>query len=291
MNKLNCIITIILICILIYLICKSKDNNNQKSIFIISIILLFLFCAYMFCNIEKLDNVEDVYDFDNYETKKLKVIKSINGLDEQIIKNIPVGFIYLTTNKDFDPNSKFGGTWESLANNKHNDLYLMLANDGENINYNNDMKCAFSKSVSDKCQAKNSFDLINNIEYVGDDTNKMRVYGGENQTQLNIYNVPPHTQYLTGADGMCQKNNRDLMCIDNQKLVGNATTQKSNNRYKRINGDNVGNVWTIQDANDRVKNKKKKIPEGENNWKNETVESHNNEPPFYIIYGWRKIKN
>lgn len=297
MNKFFYCSFIVLICVLIFLTCKDKEITDNSfdgniKISVILIVLLFIFCYFVFFNLsESLDNTESNYDIETYKTKNLKVVKKINGLIDIIKSKIPVGYIYLTKDKNADPNKIFGGTWEPLAQNNET-FYLMLANDGDKVDYNNKINCAFSKKITDKCPKNNSFDTVGSIEYLN---NTVREFGGENETRLNIYNVPPHTQYLLGDSdnkgSNCYENNKIKMCIDNGQLVGNATTKKAANRYKRINS-NIDSVWTIKEANDRVRNKKTKIPANEDAWAtNNSVKTHNNEPPYYIIYGWRKTKN
>ena len=177
----------------------------------------------------------------------------------------------------------------------------MTANDEDNPNYENDNKhyCAFKKGVDDICPKNNSFDLVNNIEYDDD----LRTYGGINKVLLNVNNVPPHIHYLRGMKGAklnsdnetcssenpkcsnCYNQSKFGFYIDNDNIVGNATTGKEKGVLKRITykEHDVG-------AHTTSKINKKYKPQPDDEYKRD-IKEHENKPPYVVIYGWRKISN
>ena len=118
MKPFNFIVNVIIILILLFLIFKGQNINKKfdKTYLILFVVLISLLCLCSYKSVENLENVENkvIYDYDKATTKNLKVVKKIEGLSEQMNSLIPIGFVYLTIKKDFDPNIIFGGTWTRL---------------------------------------------------------------------------------------------------------------------------------------------------------------------------------
>lgn len=309
MKSIKFFINLILVIILIYLtVYKNKyhSKNEILIILIILLVLLFSFCSYR--TIENFDNInedDETYDIEDFETNNLKVVKKLNGeIINQIIKEFPVGYIYLTTKKDFDPNNVFIGKWESLAKTENN-LFIMTANDGDNIDYNinNKRNCAYRKKIDNICPEQTNYDLIPNIKSDTIFGEKVREYGSEYKTRLTIDNIPPHTQFLRGGKAggddpsNCYRQSKYGLCIDYNNIVGNATTTNSKDKlYKRINNNNVDSATTIKEMNTLVneRNKNYQIPKDENKFMNQIgdkVAEHINQPPYINVYAWRKISD
>ena len=314
MKPFNFVVNITIILILLFLICKGQNENGNfdKSNVILFAVLIGLLCLCSIKSVEKLENVESevVYDYDKATTKNLKVVKKIEGLNEQMNSLIPIGFVYLTIKKDFDPNIIFGGTWTRLnpdSGDVNANMFLMTAyNESEKIDYEKDNKlnCAFYKSVDDKCPNNSSFDVITNIGY----KDKNRMYGGLNEIQLTTDNLPPHNHYLRGdkeetlnGDGSkcpsghpqcsnCYNRVKFGFYIDQQKAVGgNPSGKKDKNNLRRIrsNEEDGANAYTTRQVNANFKNDNYTDPYS----KQSKVETHSNVPPYIMIYGWRKTGN
>lgn len=317
-KNLNLVVYIILICILVYLVFNKKQNNpdlayslNQFTsdncvYLVIAIILFILFCFCTYQSVEGLNNVEEEkYDIDDYETTTLKIMNNLSGnIKNQLVEEIPVGFIYLTTNPNFDANKYFTGKWESIGDDTYGNSFIMVANDGDsNVDYdsNKNRNCAYKKGVDDKClKNKTSFDLIPNIGYKELFGETVRYTGGENATRLTKDNVPPHNQYLRGGwsgndPSQCYARVKFGFCIDYKDQVGNSNAvNKTGPAYKRINRETEKPMTSIKQYNDLITDQTYKIPENENKFTTQVgdkVATHNNQPPYVNVYAWRKLSN
>lgn len=308
MKNLNLVVYIILICILVYLVFNKKEDESTNKVYLIILVILFiLFCFSSYQSVEGLDNTEgETYDIDTYETKSLKVMNNFTGnIKKQFIDEIPIGFIYLTTDSGFDANKSFSGKWESIGNDEFGNSFIMIANDGDSgVNYdaNNNRNCAYKKGIDSKCpKDKTSFDMIPNIKYKTLFGTKVRYGGSEYKTRLTIDHIPPHVQYLRGGTKdddpeECYARVPFGFCIDYNHQVGNASDKSFKYGYKRINNTSY-EPMTIKDFNDITKKAKKgnpTIPENENTFTTQVdnkVEEHNNQPPYVNVYAWRKLSN
>lgn len=312
MKPFNFIVNVIIILILLFLIFKGQNINKKfdKTYLILFVLLISLLCLCSYKSVENLENVENkvIYDYDKATTKNLKVVKKIEGLSEQMNSLIPIGFVYLTIKKDFDPNIIFGGTWTRLnpdSGDINGNMFLMIAQ-GEDAEYesNNKLNCAFNSVVDEKCPEKSSFDVITNIEY----SDNRRIYGGLNEIQLTADNLPPHNHYLRGdkeetlnGDGSkcpsghpqcsnCYNRVKFGFYIDQQKAVGgNPSGKKDKNNLRRIrsNKEDGANAYTTRQVNANFKNDNYTDQYS----KQSKVEAHSNVPPYIMIYGWKKTGN
>lgn len=325
MKSFTFIINIIILLILLFLIFKGQSENTayDNSFLIMFIIVISVLCVCSYKTIENLDNVEneEIYDYSKATTKNLKVVKKIDGLENQIKSLIPIGYVYLTTKKEFDPNTVFGGTWKRLnpdSGNTNKNMFLMTAFsfDDKDVDFakENKINCAFTKEVgSSQCPEQGTYDVITDIGTVtGSEKQKLRSYGGLNKIRLNIDNVPPHNHYLRGdktetlvGDGTnCPSSNPKCsncynrvkfgFYIDQQKAVGgwpkSGGVDKDNLRRIRTNAEDDNDAyWTLttQQINDNFNNDSFKDPYS----KQTQVEEHSNVPPYIMIYGWRKTGN
>lgn len=311
MKPINLALNIFLIFILITSIYNKRQlGNDQDYLLFLIIILIILICLCSCQTVEKLSNEissDDIkYDFDTFTTKELKVMKKLEGLKEQIKNSIPIGYVYLST-KDTNPSSFLGGSWKSLnlnSNTENQYTFIMTANDTDDLDYKaNPMFCAFKKGVDDNCPNNiKKFDLINNIEY----SDGMRTYGGANEIKLTIDNIPPHIHYLRGIKGEklnsdnetcngdhpkcsnCYNQSKFGFYIDNDNIVGNATTAKEGGVLKRLTyKDHDKGSHTTE----KINRKYKPSVDIEYDKDNKNIKAHENRPPFVSIYGWRKISN
>lgn len=308
MKPINLALNIFLIFILLVNIYNKRQSDNyESSLLILITILIILFCLCSCKTLEHFDNEIEkdkaIYDYDTFTTKELKVIKKLDGLKEQIKNSIPIGYVYLSI-YDKNPGSFLGGTWKTLnlnSNEENQYTFIMTANDEDKPNYeiDNNHYCAFKKGVDNVCKKNNSFDLVNNIEYV----DNMRAYGGTNKVLLNVNNVPPHIHYLRGMKGEklnsdnetcssenpkcsnCYNQSKFGFYIDNDNIVGNATTGKEKGVLKRITykEHDVG-------AHTTTAINKKYNPQPKDEYSKD-IKEHENKPPYVVIYGWRKISN
>lgn len=309
MKNLNLVIYIILICILIYLVFNKKEDESTNKVYLIILVILFiLFCFSSYQSVEGLDNIGENYDIDTYETKSLKVMNNFTGdIKKQFIDEIPVGFIYLTTDSNFDANKSFSGKWESIGSDEFGNSFIMIANDGDSgVSYdaNNKRNCAYRKGIDTKCPKNNtSFDMIPNIKYKTLFGTEVRYGGSEIKTRLTIDHVPPHVQYLRGGTkdddpSDCYKRVPFGFCIDYNSQVGNSdSTHKFKYGYKRINNylNSKMKTITIKEYNNiSINNGNPTIPENENTFTTQVgnkIEEHNNQPPYVNVYAWRKLSN
>lgn len=325
MISFNFVINVIIVIVLLFLIFKGQNENMtfDKSFLIIFVIAFSIICLCSYKTVETLDNVEnaEIYDYNKATTKNLKVVKKIEGLDNQINSLIPVGYVYLTTKKEFDPNTVFGGTWTRLnpgSDSINGNMFIMTShsfNDKDvDFTSNGKINCAFTKEVdSAKCPRQGKYDVITNIGTVDlADKTALRSYGGLNNISLTIDNVPPHNHYLRGdktetlvGDGSscpsghpncsnCYNRVKFGFYIDQQKAVGgwpkSGGVDSDNLRRMRSNDeDDTNTYWTLttQQVNDNFKNDNYKDPYS----KQTKVEEHSNVPPYIMIYGWRKTGN
>jgi Ca2+/Na+ antiporter len=270
------IITLIYI-LIFYSILNNKNLSclNKNLIFILLIFMYFIFIFKI--NKEKADNIENKTNTLTTENKINTLetqILNVNNIDGQGLKKFanslfPIGYIYLTMDKAFDPNIKFGEKWILMNNDAETKNRFMVSSDADKFS---GKQTKFGGSDTVTLSFSN---LPDHIHYFKPYTENDFFGNKSNQIRINTNN-----DYGPSCDGPnCFKKNKKKNDTRLVKFYTNDEEYNTKNPNDKTNHDLAVDQQFYTDKDSGTV----EYPSFKE------TQAHNNVPPFTIIYAWKKI--